>query len=140
MGYLRDASIKQVCRKFGEVFIHLLLIFLEESGEKVGIEAFSFAEEYFNGNSPFRFETIAPNVTIAPNPVASGELLDLNLSRGMNDTKVELMKTDGSRINHQDFKVNGNRLSLNIAGLNSGLYVLRLIGNTWSKSVRIIIH
>ena len=109
-------------------------------GEKVGIEAFSFAEEYFNGNSPFRFETIAPNVTIAPNPVASGELLDLNLSRGMNDTKVELMKTDGSRINHQDFKVNGNRLSLNIAGLNSGLYVLRLIGNTWSKSVRIIIH
>jgi hypothetical protein len=95
-------------------------------GEKIGMETFNMALDYFNGTlSTFNFE-VAEKTKIYPVPFKNEFTIkqDLNLNESF---KVELFSIDGKTV-LTDY-MSGNSKTISIPTLQSGIYFVRLINN-----------
>jgi hypothetical protein len=117
-------------------------------GKKLGINAFHRAEEYFLGKvtgvEQARATETAPTVpTIAvyPNPINSGKSLTIELARPAPGVAVQLFNIQGQLVRTQAMPAGQNlqRITLNTNALSSGLYLLRITGNHWKQSQRVLI-
>ena len=109
-------------------------------GEKIGIEAFAFAEKYFEGDvdtgNPFT------SIKVYPNPITEGDIAIVEL--GLEETKVdvELFNLQGQKLSSQSFLVNPgqNFFSVNTAGLSPAIYIVRVKGEKVTSSHKIQVY
>lgn len=115
-------------------------------GEKIGIDAFQLAEQYFSGqitNVDRAPSTQAlPAATIYPNPIRKGTLLKIELNRQPSDLDLKLYNILGQIIHSE--KVSGltqnqQLITINTNYMASGLYFLRITGNKFRSTHKVLI-
>ncbi|WP_250436121.1 T9SS type A sorting domain-containing protein [Hanstruepera flava] len=91
-------------------------------GEKIGIEAFNLALEYFNGTlSTDNFSLINDTVSIYPVPFENEFTVKHNLNEPL---KIEVYSIDGKIIKTDTILTNSQKMS--IASVQKGIYFVRL--------------
>ena len=107
-------------------------------GEKVGIAAFHHAERYFGGEDP-EAPPEPPSVTsVYPNPVVGGRDLTIALQQPVIEVDVQMYTGVGQRMQRQS--VRGlQHITLPTADLASGLYIVRVVGDDWTTTHKVII-
>ncbi|MCG8608829.1 T9SS type A sorting domain-containing protein [bacterium] len=114
-------------------------------GEKIGTDAFLLAERYFTGHvtsvehTPSR--EIAASIKIYPNPVRSGETLTLALTLSPSELVLSLYNILGQVVQTQTVITSERpqQITMSTNGMGSGFYFLRVAGNNWTSSHRIVI-
>lgn len=114
-------------------------------GRKIGINAFAQAERYFSGQinetAQAPASIAAPAVHIFPNPLNSGKVLIIELSRPAPNVLMQLFDLQGRLVYNQRVPETLSRkpFSLSTSGMASGIYFLKLAGDTWKLSQRVLI-
>lgn len=114
-------------------------------GEKIGIDAFLLAERYFMGQitsveqAPSARTT--PAAMVYPNPISRGKLLTVHLNQPATEVIIKLYNILGQMVQSRTVRTTraGQAITLNTHAMASGLYLLRIIGNTWESSHRVLI-
>jgi hypothetical protein len=115
-------------------------------GRTVGVDAFLYAERYFNGEvtgvrePPRRVATRSPlRVRVYPNPITSGGSLTVEFNLPASDVAVNLYNILGQVVRTQTVPVVGGHQAvvLNTAALSSGTYLLRVTGKNLESVHRI---
>ena len=114
-------------------------------GEKIGIDAFLLAERYFMGQitsieqAPSAQTT--PAAMVYPNPISRGKLLTVHLNQPATEVIIKLYNILGQMVQSRTVRITraGQAITLNTHAMASGLYLLRIIGNTWESSHRVLI-
>lgn len=109
-------------------------------GIKVGNQAFEFAERFFEGKVPDRFGLNQLNVEVAPNPVLSGEMMNISVFRDIEDMQLVLVDMNGGIVQDVQVSYNERTIQLHTQNLSPGLYVLRLNNGLAAESVRFIVR
>lgn len=95
-------------------------------GEQVGIDAFDYAVQFFNGSVPLSVaDEIKAVANVYPNPILQGNQLHIELK----DTaynRFSIHSLSGKELIYKDLNYGSNRLR--IGDLPGGLYVYRLTG------------
>jgi len=106
-------------------------------GEELGAEAFAFAEAYFQGKRP----APKPGAAVYPNPVVSGQLLSIAMNDPSTSLSVRLFTVQGQLVASSDMQLGASEqtVALNLGGLASGVYFLRLTGDGWQSSHRVCV-
>lgn len=112
-------------------------------GEKIGIQAFSFAETYFG--EP---KTIPPPPTIPssdtllayPNPVEIGEQISFTLSKVEGEVRIQILDPTGRMVLNQMIDMEEKEVfwQQNFHWA-PGLYMIRMIGDEWEDQTKFII-
>lgn len=76
-------------------------------------------------------------VKIYPNPAT--DVINLTVSNYVGDLKVELFDINGRLVNSKSIDFSGN-YTLDLNGLNSGVYIVKLIGSELNHSEKIVIN
>ncbi|PSR01866.1 MAG: hypothetical protein BRD50_08030 [Bacteroidetes bacterium SW_11_45_7] len=103
--------------------------------EKVTIQKETGVGSAFNKNS-------GNNVTIYPNPIASGDQINLSFAETLEGKgQVGLYSVEGKRIRtiHQNFQ-NTDQLSISTDQLSEGMYIIRIRSASQSTSKKVILH
>lgn len=114
-------------------------------GRKIGINTFAQAERYFSGQTNETPETPAnptvPAVYVFPNPINSGKMLIIELNQSAPNVLLQLYDLQGRLVYTQrlQYKTAQKLMTLNTSGMSSGIYFLKLAGDTWKFSQRILI-
>jgi hypothetical protein len=117
-------------------------------GRKIGVNAFKYAERFFSGEitgvdrAPANATVpSAPSMKVYPNPINRGKLLTVQLSRPAPDLTAQLYNIQGRLVQTQvvPATANQNQLTLNTSAMASGIYLLRITGNNWKLSQRVLI-
>ncbi|MEM7375443.1 MAG: DUF6851 domain-containing protein [Bacteroidota bacterium] len=107
-------------------------------GEQIGIESFEYAESYFNGEAfsiPFSEELLA-----FPNPVERGKRLSLSLSKESDQVIIQIVDLTGRTLYNELHEMNQGSVYWEVRPeWATGLYLVRIIGNTWKESVKILV-
>jgi len=114
-------------------------------GEKIGVDAFLHAERYFLGQVTGIEQ--APSVQTAhtakvyPNPISSGKLLTVEINLPASNVVMKLYNVLGQLVQTRTVQITQNQqsITLNMNAMASGLYLLRIIGNSWESSHRVLI-
>ncbi len=114
-------------------------------GERIGIDAFNLAEDYFTGQAvptstqqePIPEEAAAP--LLYPNPVGPGQSLTIEVTQPGSGHVVQIYNMLGQVVYRQ--ALNRQRtVTLNTETLSSGLYLVRIQGDTGETSQPIVIR
>ncbi len=116
-------------------------------GRKVGINAFTLAERYFNGqvssvaNSPEDARVPAKfSAQVYPNPVNNGKAITVRLNRAAPGAVAQLYNLQGQLVRTQTLPATGNRqFTLQTEALSSGMYLLRVSNKALHFSQRVLI-
>lgn len=113
-------------------------------GQKVGVQSFEYAEEFFNGRIVLGLEDeIERKVTIYPNPVKAGSKISLSHSDLHKLKKMELVTVEGAIISipKVDLTVLAkNTINIDLPILAPGIYLLRLKLKDEVVSTRLVIE
>ena len=106
-------------------------------GEKIGVEAFTFAEKYFNGDVDSG--NSSTSIKVYPNPIVTGEIAVVELGVEEAKVNVEFFDLQGRQISSQSFFVNPgqNYFSVNTSGLSPAIYIVRVLGEKTNSSHKI---
>ncbi|MEM9857565.1 MAG: FG-GAP-like repeat-containing protein, partial [Bacteroidota bacterium] len=98
-------------------------------GEKVGVQAFNRAVNYFNDQILGKEEIEQPELLVYPNPTVAGEILTI---QNIDNTIIDLIDLTGKSIPIQPLNYNKNSKSASfiIPTIKTGLYFLRLSSST----------
>jgi hypothetical protein len=114
-------------------------------GNEIAAEVFDLAQRYFEGRvTPTDIDQTpspegAARAAIYPNPVRRGDVLTLFLVQPAVDVSVEVYTVLGQRVSTH--VMNRQRaLILSTDGLASGLYLVRVVGDTWASSHPIVVR
>lgn len=110
-------------------------------GHEVGIEAFAFAEPYFDQTTTSSSEEFElAKIEVFPNPVATNQQLFIHLGPDITGT-VSWTLTDwqGRQIMRGEERVASNRLSIATAGTPAGFYVLQLRSRNAAFAAKVVI-
>ncbi len=89
-------------------------------GEKIGVAAFSFAEQYFSK------EELLIESKVYPNPTS--DFVNLQYPSNNEEFNVNIFDLNGRMILSQPLRFNNlNRARIDISGFSKGIYVLYLI-------------
>ncbi len=109
-------------------------------GEKIGIEAFNYAETFFdNPTTSITNLATTKNVNVYPNPVSQGDLLTLDLHRSNSDLHLNIYNIQGQLVQQQSIGADILQSTINIGtkNLSNGFYVVELIGAEWAEAFKI---
>ena len=111
-------------------------------GAQVGRNAFALAEQLFTGgeaNGALEQDQEVVHIRIYPNPQSRGDVLSVRFNRPLLEERVEvsLYSVLGQRVYSQSMDTRRPEVRLR-SGLGSGLYVMRVRGETWQASHRVI--
>ena len=111
-------------------------------GAQVGRNAFALAEQLFTGggaNGALEQDQKVVHIRIYPNPQRRGDVLSVRFDRSLSEEHVEvsLYTVVGQRVYSQSMDTRRPEVRLK-SGLGSGLYVMRVRGETWQASHRVI--
>ncbi len=115
-------------------------------GKKIGIDAFQLAEQYFSGQITNVDRTPStqalPTAAIYPNPIRKGSLLKIELIQPTSELDLKLYNILGQVIRSE--KVSGlthnqQSITFNTSYIASGLYFLRITGNRFMSTHKVII-
>ncbi|MCI0692480.1 T9SS type A sorting domain-containing protein [candidate division KSB1 bacterium] len=118
-------------------------------GKKLGVNAFNLAERYFTGQTtgvadraPATATVPAtPAMKVYPNPINSGKLLTVELNRPVSNVVVQLYNLQGQLVHTQAVPGTPSQkhVTLSTDRMASGIYLLRITGNAWKLSQRVLI-
>ncbi len=112
-------------------------------GEKIGIQAFNYAEKYFNNLPTSTQNTIAAEPTkLYPNPVKNGELIVVEGAFNNADVLVELFDYTGKLVDVKTIASFSNRLNIGFSKIDlaNGLYQLKITGTDINLGYKIQIY
>jgi len=93
-------------------------------GEQIGVEAYTFAQNYFNGTVLSAPLVEEQELLVYPNPVGSQGIITIANTKGRS---VTLMDLNGKQLlNYDHMTRSDNELRLNISYLKSGIYLLKI--------------
>ncbi|MDN5216074.1 T9SS type A sorting domain-containing protein [Fulvivirgaceae bacterium BMA12] len=98
-------------------------------GQKVGLDAFAYAENFFDGNIVVGIIDQEDNVDWYPNPVRNGFEINLKHTRASDIQKVQLMRIDGSVVDTFIPTKSGqssNFTRIKLSNQPEGIYILRV--------------
>ena len=96
-------------------------------GEIIGVEAFQFAETYFDKRT-FVLNTEVKPLEVYPNPLRAGDILSIKLPHRAEGLTLDIINTTGELI--QQLKVtNSDAVQLPSNDMIPGLYIVKLSGN-----------
>jgi hypothetical protein len=113
---------------------------------KVGIAENNSGVPTLEGISNFSTElstvgiqnTVSAAFKVFPNPAK--DLLNIQLTENHGVKQIELLNSYGSRVrNLENVPLNEKNIRMNVASLSSGLYFVRLIGESGQQTVRLLI-
>ena len=109
-------------------------------GEKIGIQAFNFAEQYFKGAVPPPTELFQKSF-VFPNPISNQDKLSISLNRQATNVTVQIFTTTGQLLQEQHFE---NRqdyvfVQMTLDDLNTGVYILQVSGADWKEVQKVIV-
>ena len=111
-------------------------------GIEVGIDAFAFAERYFEGDivtAISETKSYSSQLSIFPNPVNT-EFLTIKFGENsFGKLKVKLMSLDGKKVLDNDISSAGT-IRIDVSSISPGLYVLSVINSGESISQRVVIE
>ncbi len=118
-------------------------------GKKISANAFNLAERYFTGQTTgvadgapaTAIVPATPAMKVYPNPINSGKLLTVELNRLVSNVVVQLYNIQGQLVHSQAVSGTPNQkhVMLNTNGMASGVYLLRITGNAWKLTQRVLI-
>lgn len=110
-------------------------------GEEIGVDAFAFAERYFNGEvvAAERPSKISRFVA-GPNPVQRGDQLTVFTKKYDEFTKRLILYDSNGRIVFKKVFSFRSELSIDTSKLNPGLYVLVIDSNKYREELRIAVN
>ena len=116
-------------------------------GEKIGIDAFEFAEKYFTGQPTglrSQKKTIS-EAKVFPNPLSNSENLRIKIKSAKfenSEVFVQLFDMLGRPVQESKERLIGQNLdvSLNIKNLSEGMYILKVEGDSWIASKKIYVY
>jgi hypothetical protein len=115
-------------------------------GEKIGKNAFAYAEHFFGGKVPPTVEspeTPIPTAKVYPNPLVAGEMLKIVLNRPVADPAIlmEIFNAQGQRVADYNLSHSNQRyFELNIDQLATGFYWIRLTGDQCRSSHQLFVY
>lgn len=94
-------------------------------GEKIGIAAFEKAKSYFNGNVQAPDQ---PSVSLFPNPIAAGQLLNIAIGSTSGRGKVMLSTLHGQQVFSEEIESTSERRFIPVPtdNLASGWYIVQV--------------
>ena len=109
-------------------------------GEKVGLAAFDQAEKYFTGN--VTRPVLWPSSFAYPNPVHSGELLYTTLDRVSNFVELQVYNATGLLVLEEEHNTFNQLISLKtrMDGLTPGIYIVKVKGDDWEETQKIVVY
>ncbi len=111
-------------------------------GQKVGLDAFAHAEDFFDGNIVVGIIDRQDNVDWYPNPVRNGFEINLKHSYASGIQKVQLIRVDGSVVDTfipAKPRESSNFTRIKFSNQPEGIYILRVQLNNELISKRIVI-
>lgn len=111
-------------------------------GEKIGAQAFEFAEEFFNLGpvtgieEPQAFE----GLSFGPNPVNAGEEVVITVPKVRGELNLSINGPSGNVLSQQVAVPVNNKLRLSTKGLNPGLYIIHLRDNERANSLKLLVQ
>ncbi len=102
-------------------------------GEEIGKEAFAHSLQYFNKNL-LATETVTPDISLYPNPVASELIIDSGLEIG--SKKITIYDIQGKLVLSKT--VEGITPRINLELLIQGIYMLNVSNEKWNVNKLII--
>lgn len=112
-------------------------------GEKIGIQAFNFAEKYFNNLPTSTENTIATEPTkLYPNPIKNGELLVVEGAFNNAEVLVELFDYTGKLVDAKTVASFSDRLNIGFSKIDlaNGFYQLKITGTDINLGYKIQIY
>ncbi|MDX1906689.1 MAG: T9SS type A sorting domain-containing protein [Bacteroidia bacterium] len=109
------------------------------AGREVGLDAFALADQYFTGRIPDLNPETLPLAT--PNPVSQTERLAIAYKAPPTAGRIEIIDTGGRTVLRQNFAaVPFLYQEVPVSDLAPGLYMVRISGNNWQQTDKIIIQ
>lgn len=111
-------------------------------GEKIGAQAFEFAEEFFNLGpvtgieEPQAFE----GLSFGPNPVNAGEEVVITLPMVRGELNLSINGPSGNVLSQQVAVPVNNQVRLSTKGLNPGLYIIQLRDSERANSLKLLVQ
>ncbi len=112
-------------------------------GEKIGIQAFNFAEKYFNNLPTSTENTIAEKPTkLYPNPVKNGELIVVEGAFNNAEVLVELFDYTGRLVDQKTIASFSDKLNIGFSKIDlaNGFYQLKITGPKVNLGYKIQIY
>jgi hypothetical protein len=107
-------------------------------GEKIGVDAFRLAEKYFEGyvTSIGQGQNEIQSLIVYPNPIESDKIITLSINSVQESSRIELINYKGQKV----WVTESNKVNFRLpAGILPGLYTLRHISSSGSKTAKIIV-
>lgn len=111
-------------------------------GEKIGVQAFEFAEDFFNTgpvtgiDEPQEFE----GMSFGPNPVTAGEEVVITIPVVRGELTLSVNDPAGTILSQQQVIPVGNQVRLSTVGLKPGLYIIQLRDSAQAGSVKLLVQ
>ncbi|WP_420386380.1 T9SS type A sorting domain-containing protein [Roseivirga sp.] len=109
-------------------------------GIEVGVDAFAFAEQFFTGKVPDEFGLNQLNIEVAPNPVLSGDMLNVSVFRDIDQMQFQLVDMNGGIVEDVNISYSEKTVQLDTQNLAPGLYVLRMSNGYVGESIRFVVR
>jgi len=112
-------------------------------GQTIGPAAFRLAEQHFTGNFTTSNRTVVRRELAArvyPNPVAVDGVLQLEFAKAPGQINAEILNMQGQVVGRQQFIPAGNQATLQLPKLPGGAYLLRIAGEDWIATQRVIVQ
>ncbi len=109
-------------------------------GEQVGIDAFNFAKQYFEGNVTEPDTRLLP--LIFPNPIEIGDRLAVMVNFTAPDCVAQFLDLSGKVLTEATFDSPeaGTFLQMDTERLSPGLYIVRVKGGDWQESQKVMVR
>jgi len=118
-------------------------------GKKISANAFNLAERYFTGQTTgvadrapaTAIVPATPAMKVYPNPINRGKVLTVELNQPTSNAVVQLYNIQGQLVQTHNVPATTNQkhVTLSTNGMASGIYLLRITGNAWKLSQRVLI-
>jgi len=116
-------------------------------GEKIGVEAFAFAEKYFNGAITTGIgdeigDKSSLQMKAYPNPFSSGDFVTVELMKPGPTVLIEIFDLNGHRVFERTFEDFSNQLRVRIdsRNLTAGIYLIKATGTHYELTQRVQIE
>lgn len=109
-------------------------------GEKIGVDAFNFAKQYFDGNVTEPDTRTLP--LIFPNPIQRGQRLAVMVNYNAPDCIAQFLDLSGRVLEETTFDSPeaGTFLQMETDRLSPGLYFVRVKGGDWQETQKVYVQ
>lgn len=114
-------------------------------GEQIGLQAFDQAKQLFEGSSLTTSidngVNTHSNLSLFPNPISSGESIQLELTKPLINVKIDVFDIQGKLVKRKSFSKNvrNDSFKLSMSELTAGLYTVSIRANGFHESMRLSI-